>query len=180
IVMCPSDEAELALMLKTSLSIENAPSAVRFPRGEAVGVKIPKELDALPIGKGKIIQKGNNIAILSLGTRLQEAKKAGQSFKDKYNFDITIADARFAKPLDKEMILELAKKHKFLITIEEGSIGGFASHVNDLLINKDIEIKNLFYPDIFMDQGTQDSMHEKAKLNSEHIFKELSKYMKYK
>lgn len=180
IVMCPSDEAELTLMLKTSLSIENAPSAVRFPRGEAVGVKMPKELKPLPIGKGKIIQKGKDIVILSLGTRLKAAKKAGQFFKDKYNFDITIADARFAKPLDKKMILELAKKHKFLITIEEGSIGGFASHVNDLLINKDIEIKNLFYPDIFMDQGTQDSMHEKAKLNAEHIFKELSKYMKDK
>lgn len=180
IVMCPSDEAELALMLKTSLSIENAPSAIRFPRGEAVGVKIPEELASLPIGKGKIIQKGKEIAILSLGTRLQEAKKAGQYFKDKYNFDITIADARFAKPLDKKMILELVKKHKFLITIEEGAIGGFASHVNDLLINKDIEIKNLFYPDLFMDQGTQDSMHDKAKLNSAHIFKELSKYMKDK
>lgn len=180
VVMCPSDEAELALMLKTSLSIENAPSAVRFPRGEAVGVKTPKELKPLPIGKGKIIQKGKDIAILSLGTRLQEAKKAGQFFKDKYNLDITIADARFAKPLDKKMILELAKKHQFLITIEEGAIGGFASHVNDLLINKDIEIKNLFYPDIFMDQGTQDSMHKKAKLNAEHIFKELSKYMKDK
>lgn len=180
VVMCPSDEAELALMLKTSLSIENAPSAVRFPRGEAIGVKTPKELEALPIGKGKIIQKGKDIAILSLGTRLQATKKAGQYFKDKYNFDVTIVDARFAKPLDKKMILELAKKHKFLITIEEGAIGGFASHVNDLLINKDIEIKNLFYPDIFMDQGTQDSMHEKAKLNAEHIFKELSKYMKDK
>ena len=178
IVMCPSDEAELALMLKTAASIDYAPSAVRFPRGAAVGVQMPSKLVPLPIGKGRIIQQGQDIVILSLGTRLQAAIAAAKLFEEKYSFDITIADGRFAKPLDEEMIFNLAKNHKFLITLEEGSIGGFSAHVNNLLINKNIKIKNLFYPDIFMDQGTQDSMHEIANLSGEKIFEELSKLMR--
>ena len=134
------------------------------------------ELLALPIGKGRIIQKGNKIVILSLGTRLQAAVKAAQMFKEKYKIEITIADARFAKPLDEEMILDLADKHDLLITLEEGAIGGFSSHVNNLLINKDITLKNIFYPDIFMDQDTQDAMHNKAGLSAEKIFMVLEEY----
>ncbi len=176
IVMCPSDEAELSLMLKTAAAIDNAPSAVRFPRGATTGIGIPNELIALPIGKGRIIQKGKEIAILSLGTRLQAAIKAAQMFKEKYNIAITIADARFAKPLDEEMILKLADKHKLLVTLEEGAIGGFSAHVNNLLINKAIILQNIFYPDIFMDQDTQDSMHDKANLSAEKIFKVLEDY----
>ena len=176
ILMCPSDEAELSLMLKTAALIDDVPSAVRFPRGASTGTSMPSELLALPIGKGRIIQKGNKIAILSLGTRLQAAVKAAQMFKEKYKLDITIADARFAKPLDEEMILELAAKHDLLITLEEGAIGGFSSHVNNLLINKDITLKNIFYPDIFMDQDTQDAMHNKAGLSAEKIFMVLEEY----
>ena len=175
IVMSPSDEAELALMLKTSLSINNAPSAIRFPRGNALGVEIPEKLDALPIGKGRIIKSGTEIAILSLGTRLNEVLKVASMFKLKHNIDITIADARFAKPLDKEMIIALANSHKILITIEEGSIGGFSAHVNNLLLSTKIQIHNLFYPDVFMDQATQEAMHDKAGLNAPKILESLEK-----
>ena len=175
IIMSPSDEAELSLMLKTSLSIDNAPSAIRFPRGNALGVEIPEKLEKLPIGKGRIIKPGTEIAILSLGTRLKDALEAASMFKLKYNIDITIADARFAKPLDKEMILDLANSHKILITIEEGSIGGFSAHVNNLLLSTKVQIHNLFYPDIFMDQASQESMHDKAELSAPKILKTLEK-----
>lgn len=177
IIMCPSDESELSLMLKTAHSIDDMPSVVRFPRGSVVGVDITKELSPLEIGKSRIIQEGKNIAILSLGTRLQEAIKAAEIFKEKYNIEITIIDARFAKPLDEKMIFELANQHNLLVTLEEGSIGGFSAHVNSLLINEDIKIKNLFYPDIFMDQGTQESMHEKSGLSAKKIFDELEGFI---
>ena len=175
IVMSPSDEAELSLMLKTSLSIDNAPSAIRFPRGNALGVRIPEKLDALIIGKGRIIKQGSEIAIISLGTRLNDVLAAASMFKLKHNVDITISDARFAKPLDKEMILSLANSHKILITIEEGSIGGFATHVNNLILSSTTKIHNLFYPDIFMDQASQESMHDKAGLSATKILETLEK-----
>ena len=178
IVMCPSDEAELALMLKTSLAINDSPSAIRFPRGNVTGNKMPVKLEALEIGKGIIIQQGVEIVILSLGTRLQAALKAASLFKDEYNLDITVADARFAKPLDEKMILDLVHNHKCLITLEEGSIGGFAAHVDNLLNkhNVKIERKNLFYPDLFLDQDTQENLHIKAGLEAEQIFAGLKGY----
>jgi 1-deoxy-D-xylulose-5-phosphate synthase len=171
VVMCPSDETELSLMLKTAESIDDVPSAVRFPRGEGTGAVSPDKLKALPIGKGRVIQQGKKIAILSLGTRLKAALEAAKTMKEQYNLDITIIDARFAKPLDSELILDMAGKHEFLITLEEGSIGGFSAHVNDLLLNKNIHIKNLFYPDVFIEQNTQDAMHEQANLDAESIFR---------
>ena len=152
----------------------------RCPRGAATGATIPLKLTALPVGKGRIIQAGEKIAILSLGTRLEAALQAAKMFKEKYNFDISIADARFAKPLDEEMILQLAKEHQAIITLEEGAIGGFSAHVNNLILNQDIKIKNLFYPDIFMDQDSQDNMHSKANLSAEKIFEELSILMESK
>lgn len=173
IFMCPSDEKELSLMLKTASYIDNFPSAVRFPRGVATGIVIPDELTPLEIGKGRIIQEGEKIAIISLGTRLDSAVKAAKMFQEKYNIILTIMDARFAKPLDKEMILDLASKHLALITLEEGSIGGFSAHVNNLV--KNINIKNIFYPDIFMDQDSQDAMHREAGLSAEEIFFSIEK-----
>ena len=173
IVMCPSDEAELVLMLKTATEINDFPSAIRFPRGTALGAALPRIIKPLKIGKGKIIREGKDIAILSLGTRLQASILAADMYKEKYNIDITIVDARFAKPLDEELILNLARKHKILITIEEGSIGGFSAHVNNLLLSEDITLINLFYPDIFMDQDTQEEMHKEAGLNPEKILSVL-------
>ena len=177
IIMCPSDEAELALMIKTASQIDDAPSAIRFPRGLARGIEIPSELYSLPIGKGKIVQKGKEIAILSLGTRLEAALRAAAMFKDKHDIDITVADARFAKPLDEKLILELAKEHKFIMTIEEGSIGGFSAHVNNLLLKENVKLVNLFYPDIFMDQNSQDNMHEMAKLSDKQILIKLEELL---
>ena len=127
----------------------------------------------MTIGKGRIVQAGKDIAILSLGTRLQESLKAASMYKEKYNIDITVADARFAKPIDQEMIYELAATHKFLLTIEEGSIGGFSAHVNNVLLDKDIKVINLFYPDIFMDHATQDEMHDNAGMNADRIFQAI-------
>jgi 1-deoxy-D-xylulose-5-phosphate synthase len=175
IVMCPSDEAELGLMLKTAAEIDDSPSAVRFPRGAGSGAKIPDKLKPLKIGKAKIVQNGEKILILSLGTRLESVIKAAKMFKDKYAVDLTIVDARFAKPLDEELVLDLASKHKALITVEEGAVAGFSAHVNNLVISSGIKIKNLFYPDIFMDQDSQDEMHKKAGLDEVGIFKELEK-----
>jgi 1-deoxy-D-xylulose-5-phosphate synthase len=170
IIMCPSNEAELALMMKTALEINDSPSAIRFPRGNAQGVNIPNNLESLEIGKANLIQKGKKLVVLSLGNRLYAAIKAAKMLKEKYFFDITIVDARFAKPLDHILFTSLAKSHEYLITLEEGSIGGFAAHVNNLLINYNIKIKNLFYPDIFLDQDTQDAMHDEAGLSGEKIF----------
>lgn len=175
IVMAPSDESELANMIATSSRIDNAPSAVRYPRGEAVGVNIPDNPEILEIGKGKIIQEGTGVAILSLGTRLSEAKKASQILKDEHNISCTIADARFAKPIDKNLVKDLAKNHKLLITIEEGAIGGFSSQINDFLIKenllKNITIKNINLPDEFIEHGDVYNMYEQAGLNASGIVK---------
>ena len=177
IIMCPSDELELEMMMRLAVDIDNAPSAIRFPRGVATGVKIPSKLPNIQIGKGKIIQAGEKIAILSLGTRLQAVIEAASIFKEKHNIDITIVDSRFAKPLDDKLILDLVDKHEFLITVEEGAIGGFASHVNDLLnrrkLSNKIQIKNLFYPDIFVDQDTQDAMHDAVGLSIKEILRTI-------
>lgn len=173
IVMAPSDEAELALMIKTSQMINDAPSAIRFPRGLGLGVALPAVLRPIEIGKGRIIKQGKHIAILSLGTRLDNAMKAAELFEIEQHIKITVADARFAKPLDEEMIMKLAEEHKIILTLEEGAIGGFSAQVNNLLLDKDIKIYNLFYPDIFIAQDTQDSMHEQAGLSVNKIFEFL-------
>lgn len=184
IIMCPSDELELKSMLTLSANINNAPVAIRFPRGPTTGIdEGTQNIINIIIGKGKIIQQGEKIAILSLGTRLQAAKEAAQLFKEQYKIDITIIDARFAKPLDEELILNIAQNHQYLITLEEGSIGGFASHVNNLLNNNQllekIKIKNLFYPDEFLDQNSQDAMHDIAKLSAAKIFQELENLISF-
>ncbi|MEK6733950.1 MAG: 1-deoxy-D-xylulose-5-phosphate synthase [Pseudomonadota bacterium] len=171
IVMCPSNEVELILMMYTAHHINDAPCSIRFPRGQALSAQHPKKFSHLPIGKGKLIRKGERVAIISLGTKLNEATKAADLFKQKYGYDITIFDSRFAKPIDKKAILEIAKEHEIIITIEEGAIGGFSSQVNNILLPTKIKIKNLFYPDIFMDQDTQEAMNNQANLNSSKILK---------
>jgi len=175
IVMAPSDEAELALMINTSLTINDAPSAVRYPRGNAVGVEIPNEFTTIKIGKGRIIRQGAKVAILSLGTRLREAEKLADYLLKNENIEITIADARFAKPLDHELIETLARDHELIITLEEGSIGGFGSHVIEHLANKNLlgntEIKLLHYPDHFIEHSEQEDMNKEAGLCFENMLK---------
>ncbi|MFA5123178.1 MAG: 1-deoxy-D-xylulose-5-phosphate synthase, partial [Zavarzinia sp.] len=128
VLMAPSDEAELARMIATAMTIDDAPSAFRFPRGEGVGVEIPAEPEVLEIGKGRIVREGGRVAILSLGTRLAEALKAADDLAAR-GLSVTVADARFAKPIDEALVDRLAREHEVLITIEEGSIGGFGSFV---------------------------------------------------
>jgi 1-deoxy-D-xylulose-5-phosphate synthase len=174
VLMSPSDEAELYNMVATAAEIDDMPSAFRYPRGNGIGVALPSKSVILPIGKGRIINEGNDIAVISLGTRLSEVKKAAEKLKEN-NINITIADARFVKPLDGGLITELAKNHKLLITIEEGSIGGFATQVNDFLIRNNLlsnglKIRNLFLPDMFIEQGTQDNMYKQAGLDVDAIF----------
>ena len=135
VVMAAADEAELVHMVATATAYNDGPIAFRYPRGEGVGVEMPARGKLLEIGKGRIIREGSQVAILSFGTRLSEVEKAAEALAAK-GITPTIADARFAKPLDRELILDLVNKHEALITIEEGAIGGFGSHVADLLANE--------------------------------------------
>ncbi len=181
VVMAPSDEAELAGAVATSLSIDDRPSAFRYPRGEGVGVDVPEKAETWPIGKGRIIKHGKKIAILSLGTRLQEALGAAEILESK-GLSTTVADARFAKPLDKELIKELAQQHDMLITVEEGAIGGFGSHVqnymNDEGLSEHCAIHSLFLPDYYIEHGNAHNMYEKAGLNMNGIVCAVLKHLK--
>ncbi len=175
IVMAAADELELARMVATAHSIEDKPSAFRYPRGEGTGILIPETLEPLEIGKGRMIKKGNTVAILSLGARLQESLKAAEEL-DAKGLSTTVADARFAKPLDYELITQLATDHEVLITVEEGSIGGFGSHVlqflsNNGLLKQDLCIRALCLPDYFIDHHKPEAMYEEAGLNASGIVK---------
>jgi 1-deoxy-D-xylulose-5-phosphate synthase len=174
VVMAASDESELASMVVTAAAYNDGPIAFRYPRGNGIGVDIPDTPKIIPIGKGRIIQEGDKLAVLSLGTRLEECKKAAKLIKDELGIDITIADARFAKPLDVDMIAELAQSHDALITIEEGSRGGFGSSVLEFLsgeglIDKGLKVRTMTLPDIYQCQDTQEAQYAKAKLNAAHI-----------
>jgi len=173
VLMAASDEAELAAMISTSLAIDDRPSAFRYPRGEGVGVDIPELAAPLEIGKGRIVREGTSVAILSLGTRLQESLKAADMLAAK-GVSATVADARFAKPLDADLILRLAREHEALITVEEGAMGGFGAFVLQLLAEKGaldggLKIRTLCLPDIFQDQDKPEVMYAQAGLNAEHI-----------
>ena len=173
ICMAPSDEAELARMVLTSLQIDDCPSAVRYPRGEGTGVEIPKLLTPLEIGKGRVVREGTSIAILSYGTRLQEALKAADMLAAQ-GLSATVADARFAKPLDNELIERLAKEHEVLVTLEEGARGGFGSFVLEHLANcggldRGLKVRVMTLPDIFQDQDTPAAMYDQAGLSARHI-----------
>ncbi|MCF8474130.1 MAG: 1-deoxy-D-xylulose-5-phosphate synthase [Emcibacter sp.] len=173
VVMAAADELELMNMIATSAAINDRPSAVRYPRGEGIGIALPDRGEILEIGKGRIVKKGSHIAILSLGTRLAEALKAAEILKT-HGLTTTVADARFAKPLDMDMIRELALNHEVLVTIEEGSIGGFGSHVldylsNEGLIENGLKVRTLKLPDVFQDQDSPDVMYEQAGLCAKDI-----------
>lgn len=173
VVMAAADEAELAHMVATAAAHDAGPIAFRFPRGEGTGVDMPERGVPLEIGKGRIVRKGKGVALLSFGTRLSEVQKAAENLTAK-GISPTIADARFAKPLDREMILNLAKTHDALITIEEGAVGGFGSHVAQLLADAGVFDRGLTYrsmvlPDTFIDQASPADMYAVAGMNAEHI-----------
>lgn len=173
VVMAPADEAELVHMVKTAAEYNEGPIALRYPRGEGVGVELPNAADILEIGKGRIINNGSKVAILCFGTRLKEVLKASELLRP-MGFDITVADARFAKPLDHDLIELLCSEHEILITVEEGAIGGFGSHVVQYaaergLLDNGLKFRSMFLPDIFIDQASQLDMYNVAELNSEHI-----------
>ena len=173
VVMAAADEAELCHMVATAAAYDDGPIAFRFPRGEGIGCDLPQNPAPLEIGKGRIIQKGGQVAILSFGTRLGEVRIAAETLAAK-GIVPTIADARFAKPLDREMILELAVDHEVLITIEEGAIGGFGSHVAQLLAEEEVFDRGLKYrsmvlPDSFIDHASPADMYREAKLSAQDI-----------
>ncbi|MDB2500528.1 1-deoxy-D-xylulose-5-phosphate synthase [Candidatus Pelagibacter bacterium] len=177
IVMAASDEAELVKMINTSVDINDKPSAIRYPRGSGIGLDLPSIDEKIAIGKGRIIQEGKQICILSLGTRLEECKIAAEDLKNK-GISTTIIDARFAKPLDQELILKCAREHEVMITIEEGSIGGFGSHVKNLLAEKGIfdrglKFRSMTLPDTFIEQDSPKKMYDIAGLNASHISKKI-------
>ncbi len=184
VVMAASDEAELMHMIATAASINDRPSAFRYPRGEGRGVALPERGEVLPIGKGRIIREAKapgDVAILSFGTRLQEAEKAADILEAR-GISVTVADARFAKPLDEAMIAELARHHRVLITMEEGSIGGFAAHVTDFLnkagLLNAIKLETLYIPDVFIEHNTPDAMYAEAGLHANTIVEKALKSLK--
>ncbi|WP_424972377.1 1-deoxy-D-xylulose-5-phosphate synthase [Dinoroseobacter sp. S76] len=173
VVMAAADEAELKHMVATAVAYDDGPISFRFPRGEGVGVDLPERGEVLEIGKGRIIAEGARVAILSFGTRLAEVREACERLAAK-GITPTIADARFAKPLDRDMILRLAADHEALITIEEGSVGGFGSHVAQLLseegvFDSGLKYRSMVLPDLFIDQASPRDMYDIAGLNAEDI-----------
>jgi len=174
VVMAAADEAELVHMVATAAAYDDGPIAFRYPRGEGVGVDMPEQGVPLAIGKGRIVKEGSRIAILSLGTRLSEALKAAEELEAR-GLSTTVADARFAKPLDEEMILRLARDHEVLITVEEGSIGGFGSYVLQLLADKGaldrgaLKVRSMVLPDTYLDQDKPERMYAKAGLDAPGI-----------
>jgi len=178
VVMAASDEAELVKMINTSIDINDRPSAIRYPRGTGVGVDLPSIEEKIEIGKGRVVQQGTQVCILNLGTRLEECKLAVEELKAK-GVSTTLIDARFAKPLDEELILKSAKEHELMITIEEGSIGGFGSHVKNLLaergiFDKGLKFRSMTLPDAFIEQDDPKKMYDKAGLNSSQISKKIN------
>jgi len=173
VIMAAGDEAELVHMVATAAAIDDCASAVRYPRGEGLGVPLPERGEVLPIGKGRIVKEGSKIALLNLGTRLGECRKAAAAL-DARGLSTTIADMRFAKPLDLDLVRRLAREHEVVITIEEGSIGGFGSHVvhhlaNLGLMDHGLKIRAMTLPDFFQEQDTPYKQYELAGLNARHI-----------
>jgi 1-deoxy-D-xylulose-5-phosphate synthase len=177
VVMAAADEAELVHMVATAAAYDEGPIAFRFPRGEGVGIELPERGEILPIGRGRILREGNKVAILSLGTRLAEAMKAAEDLAA-HGISTTVADARFAKPLDLDLILRLALNHEVLITIEEGSIGGFGSFVTRALLEEGLldgrrahglKLRCMVLPDVFMDHDKPEKMYAQAGLDAKGI-----------
>ncbi|CAN5130178.1 1-deoxy-D-xylulose-5-phosphate synthase [soil metagenome] len=173
VIMAAADEAELVHMVATAAAIDDRPSAVRFPRGDGVGVDLPAVGVPLEIGKGRIVREGSSVALVSLGTRLAECLKAADILKS-HGLTTTVADARFAKPIDTDMILRLAREHDVLVTIEEGSIGGFGAQVLHTLaengaLDKGLKVRSMVLPDTFIDQDSPAAMYAKAGLDAKGI-----------
>jgi 1-deoxy-D-xylulose-5-phosphate synthase len=173
VVMAAADEAELVHMVATAVAHDSGPIAFRYPRGEGVGVEMPAKGIPLEIGKGRMIREGSRVALLSFGTRLSEVMKAAEALSAR-GLPPTVADARFAKPLDRELILALARSHEALITVEEGAIGGFGSHVAQLLAEEGIFDRGLKYrsmvlPDVFIDQASPEAMYRVAGMDAAQI-----------
>ena len=173
VIMAAADEAELVHMVATAASINDRPSAVRYPRGEGVGTEMPAEGVPLEIGRGRIVREGSTVAILSLGTRLAESLKAADQLAA-FGLSTTVADARFMKPLDTALIDKLAENHEVLITIEEGSIGGFGSHVLQHLaisghLDRGLKVRPMVLPDNFIDHDKPEKMYDKAGLHAAGI-----------
>ncbi|MEX0808915.1 MAG: 1-deoxy-D-xylulose-5-phosphate synthase [Dongiaceae bacterium] len=173
VLMAAADEAELMHMVATQVAIDDRPSALRFPRGEGTGVALPARGEALPIGKGRILREGTTVALLSYGARLGECLKAADELGTR-GFATTVADARFAKPLDTALVERLAREHEVLITIEEGAIGGFAAFVlqhlaTTGLIEKGVRVRPMALPDRFIEQDRPELQYDDAGLNARHI-----------
>mgnify|MGYP003330729852 FL=1 len=182
VVMAASDESELVKMVNTAVKINDRPCAFRYPRGNGVGIELPDINETLEIGKGRIVRSGKHAAIISLGARLEECKKAAEVLSTK-GIELTIVDARFAKPLDEKLIMEVATTHDAVVTIEEGSIGGFGSHVSQLLSERGVfdnglKFRSMMLPDVFLDQDTPDAMYQKAGLDSSSIVNKIEDLLK--
>ena len=172
-VMAAADEAELVHMVATAAAHDSGPIAFRFPRGEGVGVEMPARGTPLEIGRGRVVREGTKVALLSLGTRLAECLRAAEELEAR-GLSTTVADARFAKPLDRELILRLAREHAALITVEEGAMGGFGAHVLHLLaaegaLDRGLAVRTLTLPDRYIDQDSPEKMYDLAGLNAPHI-----------
>jgi 1-deoxy-D-xylulose-5-phosphate synthase len=181
VIMAAADEAELAHMVATAVTIDDRPSAIRYPRGDGVGVAMPEAGVPLEIGRGRIIRRGDTIAILSLGARLAECSLAATALA-KLGLSVTVADARFAKPLDVDLVLKLAREHEILITVEEGSIGGFGSYVMQTLaehglLDGGLKVRSMVLPDIFMGQDSPAAMYARAGLDADGIVAKISQIL---
>jgi 1-deoxy-D-xylulose-5-phosphate synthase len=173
VIMAAADEADLVHMVATQVAINDRPSALRYPRGDGVGVEMPAEGKPLEIGKGRIVREGSKIALLSLGTRLAECLKAAEELAS-FGLSTTVADARFAKPLDTDLVLRLANEHEVLVTIEEGSIGGFGSFVLQTLaengaLDRGLRVRSMVLPDVFIDHDAPNAMYARAGLDNKGI-----------
>src|SRR5947209_12668596 len=173
VIMAAADEAELVHMVATQVAIDDRPSALRYPRGEGVGVEMPEFGVPLEIGKGRVVREGHKVALLSFGTRLAECLKAADELAQ-LGLSTTVADARFAKPLDTDLVLRLAREHEVLVTIEEGSIGGFGGFVMQALaeagaLDRGLKIRSMVLPDIFIDQDSPNAMYAQAGLDAKGI-----------
>ncbi len=173
VLMAAADEAELVHMVATQVGINDRPSALRYPRGEGRGVALPAEGIALEIGKGRILREGHKVALLSYGARLGECLKAADELAA-LGLSTTVADARFAKPLDLDLLLRLAREHEVLLTIEEGAIGGFGAHVLQTLADNGVldagcKVRCMVLPNVFIDQDTPAAMYAKAGLDARGI-----------
>ena len=171
VVMAPADEAELIHMVHTAAQIDDRPSAFRFARGEGVGLDLPETPDIIEIGRGRVLREGTNVAILSYGTRLQDALRAADLL-ERQGVSATVADARFAKPIDDKLVARLAREHEALLTVEEASIGGFATQVMDSLARQHIyntRFQPMYLPDFFIDHDKPANQVVTAGLSAEHI-----------